>query len=59
MKEFDLILKDLRVIVADVVDHLGSLLKDVRVRWVSYLEEFMLLLNKDTVIDEGPTAYEV
>ena len=59
MKIFDLVLKDLRVVVADVVYHLCSLLKYVRVSWITYFEELVLLLNKYSIVDESPSTDEV
>lgn len=59
MEVFDLVLEYLRVIVADVVDNLRSLLEDVGVRRVPDLKELVLLLHKHAIVEKGPSADEV
>ena len=59
MQVLNLILKDLRVIVTDVVYDLGTLLKDVGMSRIPNLKQFVLLLHKDTIVHESPPSEEV
>jgi len=40
------------MIVADHIEHLATLLKYVRVRWIANFEQLWLLLHKDAVVHE-------
>ena len=59
MQVLNLILKDLRVIVTDVVYDLGTLLKDVGMSRIPNLKQFVLLLHKDTIVYESPPSEEI
>ena len=55
MEVFNFILKDLRVIVADSIQHMGALIEHKGMSWVTQFEKLMLLLYEKTVVHESIT----
>lgn len=59
MKKLNLVLEDLRMVIANSVDHLGTPLEDHWMCGVANLEELMLLLHKDAIGNEEIATHEV